>query len=94
VTSGFGLFIDGKNLTKIAVPPGLRVRLAGMENEEIVGLLREIRDLQKVQIANNQEAVKSQIERMRIGQKRIVIFFALFLIAIGLLTYLPALFGH
>ena len=65
-----------------------------MANDEIVALLKEIRDLQKVQIANNQEAVKTSVLRMQSGQKRIAIFLVLFLFAICAIAYLPAVFSH
>jgi cell division protein FtsX len=68
--------------------------MVGMADEELVTLLKEIRDLQKVQIANNQEAVKAQVERLKNGQKRVAIMLAIFLLVLALIVYLPSILGH
>jgi hypothetical protein len=65
-----------------------------MDNEEIITLLKEIRDLQKVQIANNLEAVKNQGLRSKKSLKLLFLFLVVFLAVNWGLAYLPALFKH
>ncbi len=65
-----------------------------MDNEEIITLLKEIRDLQKVQIANNLEAVKNQGLRSKKSLRLLFLFLVVFLAVNWGLAYLPALFKH
>jgi hypothetical protein len=68
--------------------------MAGMDNEEIIAILKEIRDLQKVQIANNLEAVNNQTRRAKKSLKLLFLFLVVFLAVNWGLAYLPALFNH
>jgi hypothetical protein len=68
--------------------------MADMDNEEVVSLLREIRDLQKVQIANNLEAVKNHALRSKKSVKLLVLFLAIFLALNWGMAYLPAFFAR
>ena len=65
-----------------------------MDNEEIVALLKEIRDLQKLQIANNLEAVNNQVLRSKRSMKALFVFLVIFLAVNWGIAYLPALFNH
>ena len=65
-----------------------------MENEEIVSLLKEIRDLQKVQIANTQEALGKQALRSKKAMKSLIIFLGLFFIANWAVAYIPEILHH
>jgi type III secretory pathway component EscS len=65
-----------------------------MDNEEVASLLREIRDLQKVQIANNLEAVKNQTLRAKKSIKVLMVFLVIFLAVNWGLAYLPSFFNR
>jgi hypothetical protein len=65
-----------------------------MENEEIVTLLKEIRDLQKVQIANNLEAVENQRLRTKRSLRVLFLVLAAFMAVNWGLVYVPALFNR
>jgi hypothetical protein len=68
--------------------------ISGMENEEIVSLLKEIRDLQKVQIENSREAIAKQALRTKKATKSLIIVLGLFFIANWAMAYVPEFFHH
>jgi hypothetical protein len=71
-----------------------------MENEEIVLLLREIRDLQKQHVENYRDALKNQQESIelqakasRLQKRSLVILLIVVLVGIAI-AVLPSLSGH
>jgi hypothetical protein len=71
-----------------------------MENNEVVELLKEIRDLQRLHIESYKEAVRNQQEALE-GQRKATRFqrvsllvLVVFLVAIVATLYLPSLTSH
>jgi hypothetical protein len=72
-----------------------------MENtEEVVSLLREIRDLQKLHVENYKEALKNQQESIalqarasRLQKRSLIVLLIVVLVGIGIVA-LPSLTGH
>lgn len=71
-----------------------------MENEEIILLLREIRDLQKQHIENYKDALKNQQESIelqakssRLQKRSLIILLLIVLIGIAIAVW-PSLAGH
>ena len=74
--------------------------ITDMENEEIVSLLREIRDLQKLHVENYKEALKNQQESIamqantsRLYKRSLLILLVVVLLGVGI-AVLPSLIHH
>ena len=71
-----------------------------MADQEIVKLLEEIRDLQKLQIENYKEALLNQQESINMQKSAVrrgrfsILILVFFLIVMVVLTFWPALFGR
>jgi CHASE3 domain sensor protein len=58
-----------------------------MPDEEIIGLLREIRDLQKQHVENYQDALENQRAAIKLQKRAMVAIPFLFLILAGFLVF-------